>query len=66
MAAEKAGCKPGVPLDQSSTIVGVVEMSQATWLISALVPGFDRRPLKKLTPDPQALRIAALKAALFD
>jgi transposase len=43
------------PLDQASTIVAVVEMSEASWLVSALVPGLDRRPLKKLVPDPEAL-----------
>ena len=26
------------------TLVAVVEMSRSTWLVSALVPGIDRRP----------------------
>jgi transposase len=32
-----------------------VELSLKTWLVTASVPGFERRPLKKLEPDEQAL-----------
>ena len=31
-------------------------MSQSKWLISAVVPGIERQPLKKLDPDEEALR----------
>jgi transposase len=42
-------------LDERSTLVAVVEMSQSRWLVAGLVPGIDRRPLKKLEPDAPAL-----------
>jgi len=43
-------------LEQDSTIVAVIEMSQSKWLVSAVVPGIERQPLKKLDPDEEALR----------
>jgi transposase len=42
-------------LEQDSTIIAVIEMSQAKWLVSALVPGFERQPLKKIDPDAEVL-----------
>ncbi len=42
-------------LDQDSTLIAVIEMSQASWLVGAIVPGVDRQPLKKLAPDAEAL-----------
>jgi transposase len=44
-----------VPLSQDSTLVVVIEMSQASWLVAGTVPGIERQPLKKLDPDEQAL-----------
>jgi transposase len=44
-----------VALEQSSTLVIVVEMSQSSWLVAGVVPGVQRRPLKKLDPNPTAL-----------
>jgi len=41
--------------DQSTSLVVVVEMGEASWLVAGLVPGVDRQPLKKLEPDPDAL-----------
>ena len=38
------------PLQQDSTIIAVIEMSQASWLVAGLVPGIERHPLKKLYP----------------
>src|SRR3954451_16546532 len=38
-------------LDQTSTLIAVIEMSQASWLVAAIVPGIDRRPLKKIAAD---------------
>src|SRR3954454_19262435 len=38
------------PLDQDSTILAVIEMSQASWLVAGIVPGIERHPLKKLEP----------------
>jgi transposase len=42
-------------LDENSTLVAVVEMSQSSWLTAGLLPGVDRRPLKKLEPDAATL-----------
>ena len=42
--------------DPISTLVVVVEMSKASWLVSGAVPGVERQPLKKLEPDVNALR----------
>lgn len=44
-----------VALDQDSMLLVVVELSQSSWLAAAMVPGIERRPLKKLEPDPAAL-----------
>src|SRR6516162_8963336 len=41
--------------DQDASLIVVVEMSEASWLVTGTVPGVDRRPLKKLEPDPDAL-----------
>ena len=41
--------------DQNASLTVVVEMSEASWLVTGMVPGVDRRPLKKLKPDPDAL-----------
>jgi len=41
--------------DQNTSLIVVVEMSEASWLVAGLVPGLDRQPLKKLEPDPSAL-----------
>jgi transposase len=44
-----------VAFDQNSTIVAVVELSLKTWLVSGLVPGVMRQPLKKQPADPERL-----------
>lgn len=41
--------------DQDTTLIVVVEMSQSKWLVAAIVPSLERRPLKKLDADPEAL-----------
>jgi transposase len=41
--------------EQNHTLVAVLEMSQSSWLAAGVVPGVERRPLKKLDPDPVAL-----------
>lgn len=43
------------PLEQGATIVAVVELSSASWLVAGTVPGIERQPLKRLEPDPEAL-----------
>jgi transposase len=37
-----------VPLEQSTTLVLVVEMAAKSWLAAGTVPGIERQPLKKL------------------
>ena len=40
---------------QDATLIAVIEMGQASWLVAGIVPGLDRYPLKKLGPDRDAL-----------
>ena len=43
-------------LDQDSTLIAVIEMSQSSWLVAGMVPGIERHPAKKkLEPDQTAL-----------
>lgn len=35
-------------LDQDSTLIAVVEMSQSSWLVGGIIPGVERRAAKKL------------------
>ncbi len=47
-----------VALDQDSTIIAVVEMSQSSWLVAGMLPGIERQPRKK--PEPSAERLLGL------
>ena len=42
-------------LEQDSTIIAVIEMSLAKWLVAGVVPGVERQPLKRLDADEAAL-----------
>ena len=44
-----------VALDQSSTIIAVIEMSQSSWLVAGMLPGIERQPRKNLEPSPERL-----------
>ena len=44
-----------VALDQDSTIIAVVELSQSSWLVGGILPGIERQPRKKLEPSPERL-----------
>ena len=44
-----------VALDQNSTIIAVIEMSQSSWLVAGMLPGIERQPRKKLDPSPERL-----------
>jgi transposase len=44
-----------VTLEQDATVIAVIEMGQSSWLLAGIVPGLERNPLKKLSPDPDAL-----------
>ena len=43
-------------LDQDSTIIAVVELSQSSWLVAGVLPGIERQPRKKLEPSAERLR----------
>ncbi len=42
-------------LDQDSTLIAVIEMSQSSWLVAGIVRGIARHPVKKLEPDEAGL-----------
>ena len=44
-----------VALDQNSTIIAVIEMSQSSWLVAGMLPGIERQQRKKLEPNPERL-----------
>src|SRR5215211_9059634 len=44
-----------VALEQDATLIAVIEMGQASWLVAGIVPGIERQPLKKLTTDQEGL-----------
>src|SRR3954465_1589292 len=41
--------------DQASPLIAVIEMSQSSWLVAAIVPGIARHPLKKINADKTML-----------
>ena len=43
------------PLDMDATLIAVIEMSQSSWLVAGIVPGIERQPLKKHTPEEDLL-----------
>jgi transposase len=42
-------------LDQDNTVIAVIEMSKAKWLVAGLVPGLKRQPLKKIDSNAELL-----------
>ena len=44
-----------IALNQDGTLIAIIEMSQASWLVAGIVPGSARHPLKKLAADAAAL-----------
>ena len=44
-----------IVLEPESTLIAVIEMSQSSWLVAAIVPGLERHPLKKLVVDETGL-----------
>src|SRR3982075_19149 len=44
-----------VALDQNSTSIAVIEMSQSSWLVGGVLPGIERQPCEKLEPSPERL-----------
>jgi len=63
-ATEPTGCPMPQPndlsrslaaLDENSTLIAVIEMSQSSWLVAGIIPGVERHPAKKLNPDEAGL-----------
>jgi transposase len=44
-----------IALEPEGTLIAVIEMSLASWLVAGIVPGVERQPLKKLAADENAL-----------
>ena len=44
-----------VTLEQTATLIAVIELSRSSWLVAGIVPGVERQPLKKLVVDESAL-----------
>src|SRR6267143_1362723 len=44
-----------VALDQNSTTIAVIELSQSSWLVAGMLPGIERQPRKKLEPSAERL-----------
>jgi transposase len=44
-----------VVFEQDSSLIAVIEMGQASWLVAGVVPGVERQPLKKLATDQEGL-----------
>jgi transposase len=44
-----------IALEPEGTLIAVIEMSLASWLVAGIVPGIERQPLKKLGADENAL-----------
>ena len=42
-------------LDQDSTLIAVIEISQSSWLVAGIVPGIERHPAKKLEANEAGL-----------
>src|SRR4051794_17811812 len=42
-------------LERGNTLIAVVELSQASWLVAGIVPAVERQPLKKIEADEVAL-----------
>src|SRR5260370_36075660 len=55
-----------VALDQNSTIIAVVELSQSSWLVGGMLPGIERQPCKKLEPSPEQLLAVLHRRAKTD
>jgi transposase len=44
-----------VALDDRSTLIAVIDMGLASWLVAGRIPGVDRSPLRKQDPDSEVL-----------
>jgi transposase len=46
-----------LPLDETFTLVAVIEMGLASWLVAGRIPGVNRNPLWKQDPNPDVLLV---------
>jgi transposase len=46
---------PRTAFAQENTLIAVIEESQSSWLITVVILGLERHPLKKVKPDQEAL-----------
>jgi len=53
-----------VAFDHNSTFVAAVELSLKNWVVSGIVPGVKRHPVKKLTAERLAARNRTAPLAL--
>ena len=53
-----------VALDQNSTIIAVVELSQSSWLVGGVLPGIERQPRKKLEPSQNGCLACCIAGAM--
>jgi hypothetical protein len=53
--SELDAIRPATALEQDSTIVAVVEMSDTNWLVAALVPGVERQLIKRIDAHDKTL-----------
>ena len=53
-----------VTLDQNSTIIAVIEMSQSSWLVAGMLPGIERQPRKKLEPSAEGCLACCIAGAM--
>src|SRR5688500_14622968 len=44
-----------VTLEQDDTLIAVIKLSQASWLVAGIVPAIERQPVKKIEADEVAL-----------
>ncbi len=44
-----------IALEQDTTLIAVIELSQASWLVAGMVPGVERQPVKKIEADEVVL-----------
>ena len=49
-------------LEQDSTVIAVIEMSQSKWLVAAVIPGVERRTYARSSHRPPRLAHIALGA----
>ncbi len=55
MLQKTANARCSGSFSPDDTLTVVVEMSSSTWLVAGLIPGVERRPMKKLDPDQDQL-----------